>query len=337
MSQAPSIADGPLVVFIAGAGRSGSTLLGNALGEMPSCFHGGELSFLIGQFDGSNSICGCGRSIAECASDPDAPPRWCPRICGCGHLLQECEFWQSVQAEAFGAESLSDDLVELGRFSVSGMSYRPMSLLKLRRQALLSASTGSLPERYGDALRRIYLAIFNITGTEVIIDSSKRAMHVYLGATIRGIRTHVIHLVRDPRAIAYSWRGRREEVTLTPSRSSVNWLAGNLAVEALRRRAFESNYTFVRYEDFINSPMDTLQDLGSRMGVRDSALPFVDASTLLMTDNHTVAGSPSRFLRGDVKFVPDDEWKLKMNRRDRALATLLTAPVLRHYGYRSNK
>jgi hypothetical protein len=334
MSQSSNNATGPLVILIAGAGRSGSTLLGNALGEMSGCFHGGEVSFLMGQFDEGNNICGCGRSISECARESDTPPRWCPRICGCGNLLQECELWQPVQSQVFNTESSSDDLVELGRFSVSGMSYRPGSLLRLRRQARNTLPTGSSAERYGEALRRIYLAIADATGAEVVIDSSKRAMHVYLGARVTGMRTHVVHLVRDPRAIAYSWRGRRDGVTLTPSRSSVNWAASNLATEALHRRSFGSRYSFLRYESFIRDPMVTLEELGRQIGIPDRTLPFVDPTTLHMSTNHSIAGSPSRFVHGDVKLVPDDEWKLKMRFRDRMLATIPTVPFLRHYGYR---
>jgi hypothetical protein len=205
--------------------------------------------------------------------------------------------------------------------------------LGLRRQGRLSDSSGSLSARYAEALRSIYRAVGDVTGAEVVIDSSKRAMHVYLGVQVAGMRTHIVHLVRDPRAIAYSWRGRRDEVVLRPSRSSMNWVASNLAVEALHRRTAGASHTFVRYEDFIRQPMATLEELGDRIGIRDSSFPFVDPTTLRMKPNHTVAGSPSRFISGDVKLVPDDEWKLKMSLRDRAFATLPAAPFLRHYGY----
>jgi hypothetical protein len=325
-------AESPTVVFIASTNRSGSTLLGDALGQMSGCFHGGELSFVLGQFDGDNHICGCGKSIDACAQRPDEPPRWCPRICGCGHPLRECDFWRSVQLQAFGSGYPSADLAELGRFSVEGMRYSPRSLLKLRREVGLSNLSQSPSIRYAEALRHIYFAIAGATGAEVIVDSSKRAMHTFIGARLAGMRAHIIHLVRDPRAIAYSWpRRNTDAIILGPVRVSMNWVVSNFAAETFRQP--DTSYTLVRYEDFIRNPKPTLAKLGERIGIQDPFLPFVDAMTLHMAANHTVAGSPSRFRTGDVKLAPDDEWRIRMSARDRTLATLLAAPFLKRYGY----
>jgi hypothetical protein len=65
------------VVYVAGSGRSGSTVLGQVLGAVPSWIFCGELrqGFSI---------------LAE------------NRICGCGTPAQECSFWRSVVEQAFG-------------------------------------------------------------------------------------------------------------------------------------------------------------------------------------------------------------------------------------------
>ena len=315
MPEQPSIQssnkiDGPCVVLIAGAGRSGSTLLGDALGQISGCVHVGEMRFIFEQVGDSN------------------------RICGCGSLIEDCELWQAVRSQAFGFGRPALDLTELARFSMSGLRYRGGSLLKLRRQAALSAPVGSSAANYAEALRRLYLAVAEITESKVVIDSSKIAMHVYLGARFAGIRSHVVHLVRDPRAIAYSWRRRAvDDVTFGPARTSMSWVASNWAARTLGNDTVNSGYTFVRYEDFARDPGTILERLSRQIGVDGSSLPFVDATTLHLDSNHTVAGNPSRFKRGNVQLVADDEWRLRMRTRDLILATLPAAPFLNRYAY----
>ncbi len=58
------------VIYITGWLRSGSTILGNVLNELPGVLHAGELHYLWknGMLDsGTNSLCGCGEQIRQCA------------------------------------------------------------------------------------------------------------------------------------------------------------------------------------------------------------------------------------------------------------------------------
>ena len=302
--------DGPLVVFIAGSPRSGSTLLGNALGQIPGCIHVGELRLILEELDSYT------------------------RTCGCGQQLCDCELWRAVRLQAFGPDTPPVDWDELAHFCAREFTYRPRAWVKLRRQARLSVPFGPSADRYAEALRRFYLAIADVTGTDVIVDSSKAALHVCLGARFAGLPAHVVHLVRDPRAVAYSWRRSGiDGVTYGPTRISFKWMAGNLTIEALSNDTIDSSYTLVRYEDFVRNPMDTLEALSSQIGLRPSSLPFVDANTIRMGANHTVAGNSNRFTSGDVRLEPDDEWRRRMRVRDRVLATLPAAGLLRRYAY----
>src|SRR5215472_7373359 len=68
----------PIVVYIAGSGRSGSTLLERTLGEIPGFVNVGELIDLFRRE----------------ASRADR--------CGCGLPFGDCPFWASVGERAFG-------------------------------------------------------------------------------------------------------------------------------------------------------------------------------------------------------------------------------------------
>ena len=54
------------VLFLAGKGRSGGTLLANLLGQVPGFFNVGELNRLWDWGLVSNYLCGCGVPVREC-------------------------------------------------------------------------------------------------------------------------------------------------------------------------------------------------------------------------------------------------------------------------------
>src|SRR5580692_3233646 len=65
-----------VVLYIAGTGRSGSTLLASLLGEVDGVFSAGEVRYLWQ------------RGLAE------------SRLCGCGVPVRECLIWSRVLAES---------------------------------------------------------------------------------------------------------------------------------------------------------------------------------------------------------------------------------------------
>jgi sulfotransferase family protein len=310
--QTPAAREAPLVVLIAGSGRSGSTLLGDALAQAPGAVHVGELRFLIEE--------------ARCGE----------RLCGCGERVADCGLWRSVRPRALPEGS--PDARELAAFSAAAMRYRPRSLWRLYRQGRTAAPVDARAARYAAALGRFYESIAEATGASTIVDSSKIALHVQLGARFAGVRAHVVHLVRDPRAMAYSWRRKAiDGVTFDPLRASISWVVSNLAAAELQRggdgERSRPGYTFVRYEDLMRDPRATVAALAARVGLDAATLPFTGERTLRLRPNHTVAGNPSRFEHGEVALAPDEEWRRGMQRRDRLLAGLPAAPLLRRYGY----
>jgi hypothetical protein len=49
--------------------------------------------------------------------------------------------------------------------------------------------------------------------------------------------------------------------------------------------------------------------------------------------NHTVTGNPNRFDRGRIHLREDRRWQQSMPKRQRALATAVTLPLLGRYQY----
>jgi len=302
------------VLYIEGTGRSGTTLLDNLLGQLPGFFSAGELRFIWE------------RNLLE------------GRLCGCGQPFGSCPVWTEVVRLAFG-EAAAVDPHEMIRLRETAVRLRHMPLLATRwAEALLRPrSTG-----YLDALGRLYGAIADVTGSRVIVDSSKYPSYGFLLDMVGSVDLHLVHLVRDPRGVAHSLRrakpepvgtGRFKEMERIPSAASaVNWNVCNLEAEALARRT-PGRYLRVRYEDFVAQPRAALLGILAHLGETAGELPLAGERAVRLGVNHTVSGNPSRFRTGVVELRHDDEWRTRGRVAAKAVVTALCLPLLARYGY----
>ncbi|MEE8368780.1 MAG: sulfotransferase, partial [Thermoanaerobaculia bacterium] len=258
------------------------------------------------------------------------------RLCGCGLAFRECPVWSELGG-AFGDLSLQeiDEIVSfresLGQGTVLRRSY-------------LGRRTVDIPglNRYIDRYKRLYSAVRDHTGARVLVDSSKSPTHGYLLQQMEGVDVKVVHLVRDPRAVAFSWSRKKiydpsgEDpmymTRLTPAASSKLWVRWNLAAELLLAGKTES-YLRLRYEDFVARPKAAMARVLRLLHEEGKGLPFVNDHLVKLGVNHTLAGNPSRFLRGEVELRPDEKWRRAMPLRSKLAVLALTWPLFLRYGY----
>lgn len=301
------------VLYIAGFGRSGSTILGNVLGEIEGFFHGGEFNFIWE------------RNVIE------------NRLCGCGAPFDECEVWGSVLKRAFGGIDEADAR-EMVRLQTSGTRTRhiPLMFSTIGRRILVPR-LGKFMSR----LQKLYGAVQETTGSQVIVDSSKLPAYGYVLGRTPGLDLYVVHLVRDPRAVAYSWLRKKPQpdtnrlsymLRMNIVKSSLLWAAWNASCEALWRGS-STRYMRLRYEDFVEDPQRALTDILGMLHEDTRRLTFLDGRVVELGVSHTVSGNPNRFQTGTVRLRPDDEWTSRMKLRNKMLVTLLTLPLLLRYEY----
>src|ERR671916_1090567 len=301
------------VLYVAGLGRSGSTILANSLGQIGGFFPAGELNFIWRH------------NVLE------------NRLCGCGRPFHECPVWTRVMDEAFGGMDRIDPR-EMMRLAHSGARTRHIPLmLSPRGEGVLRDRLKAFLDNYG----RLYEAIGSVTGSRVIVDSSKEPAHGYAMSLVPGVDFRVVHLIRDPRAAAYSWMKKKpqpdsEEIEhmhrQNPIMSSALWDSWNASAEALWRRAPE-RYLRLRYEDFVADPRRSFERILKLLGEEGAEPPLVGKREVKLGISHTVSGNPNRFETGAVELRSDHAWISAMSPPDKALVTALTTPLLQRYGY----
>lgn len=194
---------------------------------------------------------------------------------------------------------------------------------------------------YARLLGWLYQQIRTAAGARVVVDSSKNPAGAAMLPIVPGISAVLVHLVRDPRAVAFSMQrqrplpefgGKEEMGRVHPVRSSVQWFASNLISEAVRSRAPVPS-VFLRYEELVRNPKDAVRKVLTAVG-ESADMDFITSSGLHLGMNHTVGGNPRRFSTGIVEVRPDDEWLARQRPLDRWMATIPALPLMSRYGYR---
>lgn len=298
------------VLFIGGAGRSGSTILHNILGQIDGFTAVGEL-----------------RDVWQRGVLQD----W---TCGCDRPFHQCDFWQKVLDHAFGG--VSDDRAEALRSATE--QFRTPHLPQVVAGPLRARHLGRSAE-LRDALGRLYAAIRDVDGARVVVDSSKNPAFGYLAANSPGVDLRVLHFIRQPAAVAFSWSQRkafepgRMMARQPAARSAVQWATRNALTELFVARS--RPLMRLRYEDFMEDPRATVARIVDWLGEGPADVPFLGSHEAVLKERpHSVFGNEVRFHHGPVELRLDERWQTQMSAADRRVVQGISWPLRRRYGYK---
>jgi sulfotransferase family protein len=230
------------VLYVMGAGHSGSTILGVALGNCEGFFFAGELEewLMAGEM-----------------------PRWAPS--------EAQRFWQGV-AQRVGATDR-----ELAGPQANRCIERSSSLLRLdlwrRRRALLP--------RYRELTARLIAAVCEQAGAGWLVDTSHFPLRARELRKLDGIELTLVYLVRDPlEVLASNLRelsphevAERRWRTLVMNMNL--WLTQLLSLLVFLSHPRERRI-FVRHEDFLADPGGVIAQILAAAG-SSAAVPELDS------------------------------------------------------------
>lgn len=305
------------VAYITGAGRSGTTLLDILLGQIDGFFSAGEMRWLW-----------WGGLISG----------W---QCGCSSPVRSCEIWRRIITTTFGRDLEDVDVHRVLRLQQSAM--RLHQLPRLLAQSPNQQTRWPELHEYSDIMDALYRAIAAVNGAQLIVDSSKNAPDAALLRLLPNVDAYLIHLVRDSRGVANSFKRKVKMEPLAartfdqPRRgaatSALIWDRKNVASEAVRLRFPPDRVRRVRYEDIVHRPRPALEEIAEFLGQPTSGLKFHGERTVELAGNHTAWGNPSRFRTGRIELRSDDEWLRKLPDGERRISTMLSLPLLLRYKY----
>ena len=249
------------VIYVAGNGHSGSTLLDMILGDCEGYFSAGELTHITR------------KSIFD-------------EYCSCGKIIKECPVWKEIVACWSLSSPVSIEMFRILRHRYERNKTLPRLLVNLVRPSkefLL----------YCEANKVLLDAIQSVTGASVIVDSSKSATRIPILKRIADVR--VIHICRNFTGVMNSVnqfrpknlkKGIEEDLQpLSSRRAFVIWLLNNMLVLLLGSKTEQYR---ISYRQLVSDPDKSL-------GRFDSKYSGLKAKTF--SPEHMLAGNVIRLRR----------------------------------------
>lgn len=288
-------------------------MLGEMLGQISGVFNSGELRFIW---------------------DRGLSQNW---KCGCGSPFLDCSVWRKIIDRVFG-EFQATELPELIALREK---YTRSVHFPLWRSHISQPWIRKRTEPFLNAIAVLLSSIREVSECELIVDTSKFPNYGYILDLLPGVEVYGVHLVRDPRATAFSWMRTKFNPAsggymrkYSSFKNAMRWNARNSLAELMWRKKRQLGRSLrLRYEDLITDPEASIRAILSMVGRPDAPMDFVRGTEVELAPTHSVSGNPVRFAHGPVNLRIDDAWKHELAGNARRITTILTLPLLTRYGY----
>jgi len=321
------------LAYILAASHSGSTLLSMLLSSHPQIATVGEIKLsasAIGEIDRYR--------------------------CSCGEFIRKCRFWTKVK-EGLAARGHEFDIADAGmdyravdsRYArwLLGPLHRGMLLESLRDGALRISLTWrkKMPEIHR---RNAALAstVAEITGAQIVVDSSKIALRLKYLLRNPGLDVKVIRLIRDGRGVALTYMdpasfadaadpalrgggsgGLRENERLTMAHAAYEWRRSNDEAEHILRRLDKSQWIQFRYEDLCKDTANTLVRLFEFLGLD----PSKRAPDFRSVEHHVIGNGMRLDTTSQISL--DERWRSVLTEEELRIFDSVAGSMNRRYGY----
>jgi len=321
------------LAYILAASHSGSTLLTMLLNSHPVIATIGELKL-----------------------SPDSIGDIHRYRCSCGEFIPVCPFWREVKARMAGRGFEFDIGNADTNYGGVETPYTRRLLRPLHRGRMLETIrdvglclSPAWRSRFPEIQSRnaaLAAIVAEITGAEVIVDSSKTAVRLKYLLRNPELDIKVIRLIRDGRAVALTYvdparfadardtslrnggmGGDRASQRLSMAQAVREWRRNNEEAEHVLAGLDRAQWMEVRYEEYCADLETTLHRLFEFLGVD----PGQWIRDFRSRDHHVVGNGMRLDLTSDVCL--DERWRLSLSPDDLRVFDRIAGKAKRRYGY----
>lgn len=289
------------LIYIAGYGRSGSTILNILLLQPEGVVGMGEL---INVFQSGWTV---------------------NRNCSCGEKTLDCPFWSSIK-NAWE----KDANFSIKEYASVQKKYR--RVFALPYLFWLRFFPDKRYKKFKQDTELLYDVIFRVSGCNTIVDSSKDVSWLYLMKDTN-LNPSIIHLVRDGRSVLKSIRRLWRKGVKPKSAFSIalSWVSNNVMVEILKKK---TKNIFIKYEDLTSEPEKVLDKIDNNFNIGLDGVKTAIANGMPLTKKHLISGNPIR-MEKDLIFQKDKSLKndIKLSKRDQLVFDITGYFLLKKYNY----
>lgn len=293
-------------IFVAGFGRSGSSIFDLYMNKQYNFFSVGELKYFFERGVENKELCSCGKTVFE------------------------CDFWSKV-IENYGKDDLITNAALYSKLTTKYESTLKFYLYILFKNKISKNHDFNI---YINAhIKLIDSILQNIEPDVNIIDSSKFASRAFwLYNTKFSKNIYILHIIRNATANAYSCT----KVKLRPEASYsgkkvymdifgyweafFKWLNNNIAASLLRVY-FKEKYSMFHYEDFCKNSENVIKNNFTKIGLEECL-----NEGIINQSYHSISGNPHRLESKTINIKCDDTWKSKVSTSKKVITSIVSFP-----------
>jgi hypothetical protein len=299
------------VVYLAGSGHTGSTLLALLLDSHPGIVSVGEIAVkprIRRRGDAASQVCSCGSAIAEC-------PFWRQLFRG----MQDRGF-------SFGPTRWTNDYRSEHPW-LHTLLTRDSSKPIVRRAQEWAAHHLPIYRSQVAQTDRTNVAFIEtaleLTGAEVFFDTSKHLMRLSRLLEIGALDVKVITLVRDVRGYVASRKRRGVKI----EDAAWTWRKDQEAIAALTDALPSERKMVLKYEELCTHTCDTLRRLYQFCGVNG-----VEPIMSTRSNQHHVLGNNMR-RGGTIEARLDESWRDSLGAHEQQQIISIAGTLREQCGY----
>jgi hypothetical protein len=301
------------VVYAAGSGHTGSTLLALLLDAHPRIV-----------------------SVGETAITPRIRRRGkaAQRRCSCGETMESCPLWRKIfdhvraRGHAFGPNLWTNDYRSdyvLGERLLTRTSRHTL-VRTLQRWCGDHLPVHAHRLRRADVVNVAFVrAALEVSGSDVFCDTTKDVLRLWRLRHVPEIDLKVIRLVRDVRGYAASAKRRG----LSVAHSARTWRTDQELVLEIARTLPKENTFLLKYEELCTNTTKALRQLYQFCSVED-----IEPITSVLATNHHVLGNGMR-LKGTIHVRLNESWRTTLSVDEQNEALRVAGAMNESLGYHS--
>jgi hypothetical protein len=281
------------LIYLMGAGRSGTTALSTFLGASEEIQVLGEMHQFYEHIRQGN-------------------------LCSCGAQIVKCKFWAAV------IEHLQIDIVSnvecLERAGKVIEAHRTIVKHIVRGRNLDGLDT------YLNNWKNIFEACATKSGTYAFLDSAKYIGRILALRHLNNTDVKVVYMVRDVRGVVHSF-SKKVQTSRGYVGAIIYYLLVNIMAEIVRLTSLRGKVIKVRYEDMIDDPDVFFSKLETFLGVNLEPVNTKIQKNEQFNVEHFIGGN--RLLTNEIiKFRKDTEWKHSQSKLKQFFLYLAAAPIM---------
>lgn len=265
------------VIYIAGAGRSGSTLLDMIISTSDQVF-----------------------SVGEVYNFNDIMKR--DAFCACGERVSQCKFWGKLHKEQ-GEIKIKNHANFRDYLKILNYLYNPLASKKIfSENAENNHKIFSEVMNYGGAENKIY-----------ILDSSKDVGRLIELNNDPGVDLYCIHVARDPRGVVNSYSSKTLGGQQNIFSIITKWLFMNIFIQRFIKIKKLKNLV-LSYDNFCGNSINEIKRIEEYLGIE---IPTDYSSVVREMDYHNIGGNrmskkSNRKMFDRIRF--DCKWKKELSK-----------------------